>query len=465
MVMLDPARLMESRRFYLDILPWLARWGYNAVHLHFADDEGCRIVLPSHPEIASDNAWTVAEMRTFITAAADVGLRVVPEIECLGHTRFITRCPRHARLGAAPSTGFSAVDPRKKAVRRLMIDLLTDVAELFDDPWLHVGLDEVNLAALPHYRRLSTADADALFIEHAAWVHEQARCLGKRPAMWGDHLLRHSAVPDVIERDVIVFDWHYHPEDTGHSIAFFCRQGFEVIAAPSTMCWLSRVVSNAGNFINLRHFTAAALLHARRADQPGRVIGADNTVWCPFRHLPGAMDYPIALAGHLFTAAEEDRDFATRFVHEFFGLSARDADVCAAAIIRLHDLAPDAWAYDAMVLGRSARDAFNREHARRGTVLAQQIKPVIADLGRAARCAPRHADRLRDLVLSARILQRVGQFAAANRKYAALPDGRALQQACEKSWRRSRGEDWGTAVRLGSSGQYLAPTLRTLVRA
>ncbi len=462
--MLDPARLMERKDEYLALLPWLARWGYTAVHLHFADDEGCRVVLPSHPELASDDAWTPSELRTLLATARREGLRVIPEIECLGHTRFITRCARYAKLGANPASGFSAVDPRRQAVRKLLAELLCDVAELFDDPWLHVGLDEVNLRALPRYRRLDDAAARDMFIEHAAWTHEQVRCLGKRPAMWGDHLLMHETVPAVIERDVLVFDWHYHPEDTGRSIGFFCRQGFEVIASPSTMCWLSRVVTNAGNLTNLRHFTAAALLHTRRtADQPGRVIGADNTVWCPYRHLGGAMDYPIALAGHVFSHRAERDDLAVDFAREFYGLPLAEARRCAAAITALHEAAPDAWTYDAMALGASNRDAFNREHARLGAVLARRLKAVIADLARARRVAKRNVSRLHDVELSARILERVGRFAAAGRRKSALPSGASLWTACRRAWRRGRPKDWDRDPIMKSPGQFLMPTLQTLI--
>jgi hypothetical protein len=462
-VMLDPARLMERKAEYLALLPWLRRWGYNALHLHFADDEGCRVVLPSHPELASDNAWTPDELRALLAAARREGLRVIPEIECLGHTRFITRCARHAKLGANPAQGFSAIDPRKPAVRKLLATLLCDVAELFDDPWLHVGLDEVNLRALPRCRNLDEAAAREMFIEHAAWTHEQVRCLGRRPAMWGDHLLMHKTVPAVIERDVLVFDWHYHQEDTGATIASFCRQGFEVIAAPSTMCWLSRVVTNAGNLTNLRHFTAAALLHTRRGTaQSGRVIGAANTVWCPYRHLPGAMDYPMALAGHVFSSAAEADDFAVDFAREFYGLPLTEARRCAAAVIALHDMAPAAWAYDAMVLGASNRDAFNREHVRMGRVLADRIKPIIADLARARRAAKRNEARLHDVELSARILERVGRFAAAHRRMSALPSGAALWNACGRAWRRGRACGWEPDAIMKSPGQFLMPTLRKL---
>lgn len=460
MVMLDPARMMESKRFYLDLLPWLARWGYNAIHLHFADDEACRIVLPSHPEIASDNAWSVEELRTLLAAARDVGLRVIPELECLGHTRFITRCPKHAKLGADPKQGFSALDPRKKATRQLLIDLLTDVAELFDDPWLHVGMDEVNLAALPRYRKLAKEEADALFIEHAAWLHEQVRCLGKRPAMWGDHLQHYDASPDVIERDVIVFDWHYEPDVQAGPLASFCRQGFEVVACPSTMCWLARVVTSAGNLRNVRRFTADAMAYRRRtARRPGRVIGMNNTVWCPFRHLPGAMDYPMALAGHLFTAEHEQPAFAETFCRDFYGLPAQAARPAADALRALHELSPDPWDYNTIIDGQGWSGPFNREHVRLGAQLADQLKPVIAGLKRAHRAAGTHKTRLEELILCARVLERVGRFAAANRRKDALPDGRPLRRACEKAWLRSRDRDWGDRLRLSAPAQYLMPTL------
>ena len=65
-VMLDLARGMERKSFYLEILPHLRDWGYNLLHLHLLDDQGCRLVFPRRPGLASPDAFTPGEMRALV---------------------------------------------------------------------------------------------------------------------------------------------------------------------------------------------------------------------------------------------------------------------------------------------------------------------------------------------------------------------------------------------------------------
>ena len=97
-VMLDLARLTERHDYYLSFLPWLSKWGYNLLHLHFTDDQGCALRFPSRPELATPHAFTADEMREFAAEARRHGLEIVPEIECWGHTDFITRLKRYRHL-------------------------------------------------------------------------------------------------------------------------------------------------------------------------------------------------------------------------------------------------------------------------------------------------------------------------------------------------------------------------------
>jgi len=461
-VMLDPARLMDRKDQYDLLLPWLKRWGYNTLHLHFADDEGCRVVLPSHPDLAAEGAWTAEEMRTFVRRAKKLGLSVIPEIECFGHTAFITRRPGYRELGASPATGFNAINPRLPATRKLLKDLLTDVADIFSSsPVIHVGLDEVNLRVLPGHELDSDDQLAQVFARHTAWVHDQVRKLGRRPAMWGDHLLAAPKIADRLKKDVLIFDWHYSPHDepanSGQTLRFFTDRGFEAWTSPSTLCWLSRVVTSAGNLANIRQLAATALLH-----KAAGVSGAVNTVWCPYRFLTGAMDYPIALGGHLFSAADEDPDFARQFAREFYGLSAGDARTCAEALGRLHAAAPTNHLYDRIILGKGWAGRFDRESRRAAGLLAQEATAVAGLLQPLVRRAKQHGDRLNDVCTSALILERVGQFGAANRRKRELPDGKALLRAAIRAWQRTRTTPWNAADYHSTSTQMLLPTLTGL---
>ncbi|MCC7408669.1 MAG: family 20 glycosylhydrolase [Phycisphaeraceae bacterium] len=461
-VMLDPARQMDTLAEFEFLLPWLARWGYNTLHWHFADDEGCRLVLPSHPELAGRGALTSQQMRRFIGQAGQLGIDVLPELESLGHTRFITRHAQFRGLGSSPRSGFNALDPDQEAIYPLLKDLLADVAEIFPAEVLHVGLDEVNFKSLPGREKITPEDAAGLFARHAVRIHEIVRRLGKRPAMWGDHLLHSAKSLEAMGKDVLVFDWHYEPQVVPDSLDTFTRAGFETWACPATMCWLARVVSNSGTFTNVRRMTAYAMQRRRGRGLPG-VSGMVNTVWCPYRYLPGAMDYAIAWAGHLFDSDEEDADFGRRFAVDFYGHNACDAKAYASAIDELHAAALTNQDYDPIVTGRHGSITFHREHVRMGAVLAQRCKAIAAELRPLIRRARRNAERLNDVLLSTEVLERVGRFAASGRRKRSLPSADALSRACRKAWARSRVNDPAGNNVQKAPAQKLLAVLRRVV--
>ena len=435
-LMLDLARLMDRQDGYRFWLPWLREWGYNTLHLHLTDDEGCALAFPRHPELASPGAFTAGQMRAFIAEARQYGLAVIPEIESLGHTKFITGHRRYTHLLARPPRGvkghpwgFNALLPEHPESRRVLADLFRDTAEIFDHEVIHAGLDEVDLSRLGGG---SGPDWEP-FARHAAWVHEAIRLLGRRPAMWADHVVAAPEMARAFKRDVLMVDWHYEAGVKADSLDMLGKLGYEVWAAPATMWWGDRVLTNPASLANVRNFTGHALRRRKT------VSGMVNTVWCPYRHLPGAMDWPIAWAGHVFAAREEDPGYGRHFCRSFYGLPASEAGHAAEALLRLHQAAPEAPLYDDVLGERVATTPrFTREHQRQ---CAERIEVLAATgrvLARMAGKARRHADRLSDVVLSAQLLERWARYGAAGLRRGSVPAAPALRQACRESWRRSR---------------------------
>lgn len=459
-IMLDPARLLEKREYYLDLMPWLREWGYNLLHWHFSDDEGCVLQFPSHPELGSEGAFDADEMKAFIATAKKHGLTVLPELESLGHTRCITGHPDYAHLGgqAGKGGGFNSIHPAKKEVRALMRDLLRDVAAIFSCEIIHAGLDEVDMSAIPEFAHLSRAEQWQAFAPYATWIHEEIRQLGRRPAMWGDHLLHSPELLGEIKKDVLIFDWHYNAPFDPSSLKIFADAGFETWGVPASMQWNQKVLPSVGcQFQNLREFTASAL-HFRDRGCTGMV----NAVWTPWRYLSGVIDLPMAFGGHLFSEPQEAADFCEHFAASFYGLDPSDAARCAEAIWALHAIAPMRAEFIRLIQGRCGAALFTREDARRfgqmqtdAARIGRKIRPLV-------RKATRHADRLHDYVLSAEILQKYGAFGAANRTKGAAGDVSRLLQRCDESWQRTKVGGWKQIPLPYLGTEWLLPTLKTL---
>ncbi len=449
--MLDPARLMEKKEYYRNLLPWLREWGYNTLHFHITDDQGSALVFPSHSELSKDGAFTAAEMREFVKTAAKLGISVIPEIESLGHTRYITDKPMYRKLGAAPESGFNALDPDNADARRLLADLVHDAAEIFRCDIIHAGLDEVNLGALPRYKEVPREKLWKPFAKHAAWVHELVRKAGCRPGMWADHVLGAPQMTGGFKRDVIMFDWHYGPHVDATTPKLLLDAGFEVWYAPATSCWMqTRGIPSGDNIANLRHASAISNLH-RKAGLKGIV----NTIWCPWRYLPGGIDWPMALAGHLFSVEREDPCFAHEFARAFYGLSAADARSAGDAIAALHELAPKRDLFDRIMFNKNPKDPFTRMDVDVASAIEKRAVAIQGVLKKLALKARRNADRLNDLALSAELLRRMGRFGAHSRKRGGLLPGSGFIKQALRAWRRDRHE----LIEPGDSFLHIARTL------
>lgn len=433
-LMLDPARQMEHQSLYAFLLPWLREWGYNTLHLHLTDDQGCALQFPSYPDLGTPGSYTPDEMRAFVRSARRQGIAVIPEIESLGHTRCITRAKRFRHLcPSQKADGFNALDPEHPDTRRLLTRLFEDTARLFDADVLHAGLDEVDFSVLPRYRNKSRADCWKVFARHAAWVHEAIRRVGKRPAMWGDHILMTPAMAAAFQRDVLIFDWHYDPDFSPASLKYFTGEKFEVWGAPATMCWRARILSNATNLANLREFTAQALNFRRRG-----LTGMINTVWCPWRYLSGAMDWPIALAGHLFTSDREDPAFGADFGRSFYGLPSGEARRLADLFAALHRQVPQSAFLNLLMTGKGPMAPFTQEHARQCAEWAGAMDRIARDLAPLVGKTRRNGERLRDVLLSVQLLRRMGQWGASERKRKALKPDPGLIRNIHSAWNRTR---------------------------
>ena len=163
-----------------------AMWFYklNVLHLHLTDDQGFRFRADAFPELASEDAYSAAELRDLVACAADRGIRVVPELDMPGHvTSWLAAHPEWG-LGnpdaAKASRHFgvhrAALDPAKPAVQAAIGTLLAELADIFPDEFFHFGGDEaVGLGSA----------AQAAFHRQVA---ERLRELGKRPIGWDECL-------------------------------------------------------------------------------------------------------------------------------------------------------------------------------------------------------------------------------------------------------------------------------------
>lgn len=283
-------------------LPRLAAIGVNVivvqVDYHFD--------FQSHSELRATPFVTKAKAREFAGAARKLGIRVIPELDCLGHQSVgATTLPLLAKYPQFDETpgqfpGNKGIYcrswcPQSPGLNRIVGALIDELVDAFQADAFHVGMDEVFFIADEHCPRCHGEDPAKLFAQTVNDLHRHI--VGERRLtmlMWGDRLLdartmgygrwestTNGTAPavDLIPKDIIICDWHYRAQTNYPSLPFLLGKGFRV--------WPSGFQPLAA----ARAFSEFSL--AQRRDNP-HVLGYLCTTWSRARTVDLATWPPIA---------------------------------------------------------------------------------------------------------------------------------------------------------------------------
>jgi hypothetical protein len=233
-------------------------------------------------------------------------------------------------------------------------------------------------------------------------------------------------------RDVLMCHWNYHEDYPAQKAALLLDAGFQVLACPATVCWQTRLAVNTANLTNLRNTAARSL------PQTGRgLVGVLNTVWCPWRFLPGELDFGLAFGGHLLTAPAEDPAFAEHFAAAFYGLT-RGSRALGNALLGLTACTPPRPLFARVLEGPTSSTPFNREDQRVCALLADQADGVVRALRAGRAQIRRNLPRYDDVLLTAEVVLAFNRFGASGRKPGGAAAFRALLRRGLQAWSRDR---------------------------
>ncbi len=279
----------ECEKFIREVLP---AEGINVLIIQF----NYFYQFESHPEIGGGNACGKAEVKRLLAACRQSGIKLVPQMNCLGHQR-MGWAPRAKTLLQAypefdetpnlvpPRKGPQSIKcycPRHPKVHSVLFDLIDELAEACEADAFHVGMDEVFQIAHKDCPRCGGADPAEVFAEEVSRLHDHLAARGRTMWMWGDRLINaeaagtnlwegsangtHPAV-DNIPEDIVICDWHYRK--AFQTPAYFIDKGFRVLACP----WNNKDVA-LGQLKMMRQLAA----DADRA-KAGRALGMVQTTW------------------------------------------------------------------------------------------------------------------------------------------------------------------------------------------
>jgi len=187
-LMLDVSRNFFTKEDVKKYLDQMARFKYNTFHWHLTDDNGWRIEIKSLPKLTEVGAcrvprgghfnerldprpdekatdcgfYTQEDIKEIIRYAQDRFITIVPEIDVPGHSMAAIAsypelsCTQNPDAKVNPGTAFAewygngtfrmfidnTLNPSDEKVYEFLDKVFTEMAQLFPNPYIHVGGDE-----------------------------------------------------------------------------------------------------------------------------------------------------------------------------------------------------------------------------------------------------------------------------------------------------------------------------------
>eukprot|EP00042_Codosiga_hollandica_P038615 m.315510 g.315510 ORF g.315510 m.315510 type:complete len:761 (-) comp55441_c0_seq2:227-2509(-) len=214
-VLLDSSRHFTSLEHIHQILDGMEMTKLNVLHWHLTDYQAFTICSEKFPKLCQfgpyvpqkDNSYSLETLRGVVAYARDRGIRIVPEIDVPGHSASWAIEPG---IYVNCTEFFGLLDPTHPKTMELVLGVLSEVASVFPDKYLHVGADECHFECWSESKSavLWMAEHDdfsgvQLYAKFQNEVFDHVKSLGKKPMVWEDLFVAGVPVP----KDVLLQPW------------------------------------------------------------------------------------------------------------------------------------------------------------------------------------------------------------------------------------------------------------------
>ena len=274
-------------RFIREALP---KEGVNVLVLEF----DYRYQFTKHPEVVDPDPLSKEEVAQLVAAAKEAGVRIIPQINCLGHQSWekntLALLRTHPEFdetqGKYPQNEgiyCRSYCPLHPAVHDVLFDLMDELISVTQADAFHVGMDEVFLLGEDACPRCKGKNKAELFATEVRTLHDHLAKSGRTMWMWGDRFLNGDvsgigkwegsiinteAAIYAVPKDIVITDWHY--DQAVPTAALFAIEGLNVVSSP----WRKSNVALAQLDLIL-----SVRANANETIAP-RMQGVLQTTWC-----------------------------------------------------------------------------------------------------------------------------------------------------------------------------------------
>ena len=223
-----------------------------------------------HPEFAPPGgALSIAEWKELSEYAKEYYIELIPNFQSLGHAEKVLLCPKFQNI-AESNTMYALTKPE---TLEFMRDIYTEMSPAFESKFFHVNCDETfDIGRGPSSEKVKELGVGRVYTDYMNQLSSILKDNGKRMMMWGDIVLQHPEILDILPKETVMMTWEYSDYDSYSKwIDPFVEKGFDFIICPGVLN-SSRISPNYKMAIpNIQKFIKQGI-------EKG-AIGVLNTVW------------------------------------------------------------------------------------------------------------------------------------------------------------------------------------------
>lgn len=223
-----------------------------------------------HPEFAPPGgALSIAEWKELSDYAKEYYIELIPNFQSLGHAEKVLLSPKFRNI-AESHTMYALTKPETLDFMR---DIYTEMSSAFESKFFHVNCDETfDIGRGSSAEKVKNLGVGQVYADYMNQLSGILKNNGKRMMMWGDIVLQHPEVLDVLSKDAVIMTWEYGNYDSYSKwIDPFVKNGFDFIVCPGVLN-SSRISPDYKMAIpNIRKFIKEGVAKG--------AMGVLNTIW------------------------------------------------------------------------------------------------------------------------------------------------------------------------------------------
>ncbi|MGC9318509.1 MAG: family 20 glycosylhydrolase, partial [Armatimonadota bacterium] len=164
-----------------------------------------------HEVVTSPSALTRPQLRRIVDEARDLGLRIIPLVQSIGHLEWLLRHDDYADIREEDQVR-AQLCPSNERSLQVWAELTEQVIDFIGDVnALHIGADETRqLGQCPRCAaRVQEIGAGGIYVEHINRVCEWLAEREIAPIMWDDILCAHPDTTDRLHEAAQIMYWDY----------------------------------------------------------------------------------------------------------------------------------------------------------------------------------------------------------------------------------------------------------------